>query len=169
MQESEKWKWSRSVVYDSSRPHGLQPTRLLHPWDFPGKSTGVGCHCLLPCFVYAQPILRAPLSHSIPCDSHLLPLLFQELCPGCKISAGGIVLSYQREPVGLERRYSMLSSSAMATASPDFQSVHWWQSFSNFSGWKNHPSAYLKHVISGCSFRDVVMAGLGPAYLETVF
>ena len=32
---------------DSSRPHGLQPTRLLRPWDFPGKSTGVGCHCLL--------------------------------------------------------------------------------------------------------------------------
>ena len=24
-----------------------QPTRLLHPWDFLGKSTGVGCHCLL--------------------------------------------------------------------------------------------------------------------------
>ena len=45
--ESEKWKWSRSVVSDSQRPHGLQPTRLLCPWDFPGKSTGVGCHCLL--------------------------------------------------------------------------------------------------------------------------
>ena len=27
---------------DSQRPHGLQPTRLLHPWDFPGESTGVG-------------------------------------------------------------------------------------------------------------------------------
>ncbi|KAB0378776.1 hypothetical protein FD755_010354 [Muntiacus reevesi] len=25
------------------QPHGLQPTRLLRPWDFPGKSTGVGC------------------------------------------------------------------------------------------------------------------------------
>ena len=47
MHKSEKWKWSRSVMSDSSRPHGLQPTRLLHPWDFPGKSTGVGCHCLL--------------------------------------------------------------------------------------------------------------------------
>ena len=47
MHESEKWKWSRSVMSDSWRPHGLQPTRLLHPWDFPGKSTGVGCHCLL--------------------------------------------------------------------------------------------------------------------------
>ena len=44
MHESEKWKWSCSVVSDSSRPHGLHPTRLLHPWDFPGKTTGVGCH-----------------------------------------------------------------------------------------------------------------------------
>ena len=32
---------------DSVRPHGLQPTRLLHPWDSPGKNTGVGCHFLL--------------------------------------------------------------------------------------------------------------------------
>ena len=48
MHESEKWKWSRSVVSDSLRPYGLQPTRLLfRPCDFPGKSTGVGCHCLL--------------------------------------------------------------------------------------------------------------------------
>ena len=30
----------------TQQPHGLQPTRL-HPWDFPGKSTGVDCHCLL--------------------------------------------------------------------------------------------------------------------------
>ena len=29
------------------RPHGLQPPRLLCQWDFPGKSTGVGCHHLL--------------------------------------------------------------------------------------------------------------------------
>ena len=47
MHESEKWEWSCSVVSDSLRPHGLQPTRLLRPWDSPGKSTGVGCHCLL--------------------------------------------------------------------------------------------------------------------------
>ena len=45
--ESEKLKWSRSVVSDSSHLHGVQPTRLFHPWGFPGKSTGVGCHCLL--------------------------------------------------------------------------------------------------------------------------
>ena len=47
MKESEKWKWSLSVEFDSQQPHGLKPTSLLHPWDFPCKSTGVGCHCLL--------------------------------------------------------------------------------------------------------------------------
>ena len=36
-----------SFLRAHSRPHGLQPTRLLRPWDFPGKNTGVGCHRLL--------------------------------------------------------------------------------------------------------------------------
>ena len=27
-------------------PHGLWPTRLFCPWDFPGKNTGVGCHIM---------------------------------------------------------------------------------------------------------------------------
>ena len=34
---------------DSVRPHRWQPTRLRHPWDSPGKNTGVGCHFLLQC------------------------------------------------------------------------------------------------------------------------
>ena len=46
MHESEKWKWSCSVVSDSLQPRGLQPSRLLRPWDFPVESTGVGFHCL---------------------------------------------------------------------------------------------------------------------------
>ena len=36
-----------SIVPDALQPHGLHPTRLLCPWDFPGKDTGVGCHFLL--------------------------------------------------------------------------------------------------------------------------
>ena len=39
--------WSHSVVSNSLWPHGLEPIRLLHPWNFLGKSTGVGCHFLL--------------------------------------------------------------------------------------------------------------------------
>merc|ERR1719295_826701 len=38
-----------SVLSDSARPHRRQPTRLLCPWDSPGKNTGVGCHFLLQC------------------------------------------------------------------------------------------------------------------------
>ena len=37
---------------DSLRPHGLQTIRLLRPLDFPGKSTGVGCHCLLRAYAF---------------------------------------------------------------------------------------------------------------------
>ena len=43
----EKWKWSHSVMSSSLWPHGLYPARLLHPWNFPGKNTGVGCRFLL--------------------------------------------------------------------------------------------------------------------------
>ena len=39
--------FSHSVVSDSLQHHGLQPARLLCPWDFSGKNTGVGCHFLL--------------------------------------------------------------------------------------------------------------------------
>ena len=35
MHESEKWKWGRSVLSDSSQPHGLQPTRLFPSMGFP--------------------------------------------------------------------------------------------------------------------------------------
>ena len=48
---SNAWKW-KVKVKSLSRVRLLATpwtaaTRLLHPWDFPGKSTGVGCHCLL--------------------------------------------------------------------------------------------------------------------------
>ena len=39
--------WSRLVVSESLQPHGLLPTRLLCPLNFPGKSIGVGRHFLL--------------------------------------------------------------------------------------------------------------------------
>ena len=39
--------FSHSVKSNSLPPHGLQPARLLCPWDFSGKNTGVGCHFLL--------------------------------------------------------------------------------------------------------------------------
>ena len=72
MHESEKWKWSRSVMSDSSWPHGLQPTRLLHPWDSPGKSKLARVN-LFPCnqMIFNKVILpfyfKIPLSYFGPC------------------------------------------------------------------------------------------------------
>ena len=48
---SNAWKWEvklklLSRVWLLATPW-TAATRLLCPWDFPGKSTGVGCHCLL--------------------------------------------------------------------------------------------------------------------------
>ena len=41
------WLLSCSVVSNPLQSHRLQPTRLLHPWNSPGKNTGAGCHFTL--------------------------------------------------------------------------------------------------------------------------
>ena len=71
---SNAWKWSCSVVSNSSRPHGLQPTRLLHPWDFPGKSTGVGCHFLLQIWLLFIIIPNQTLCLKIKYNPHNTPI-----------------------------------------------------------------------------------------------
>ena len=59
---------------DSVRPHRRQPTRLPHPWDSPGKNTGMGCHFLLQCMkvksesevAQSCPTLCDPMDYSLP-------------------------------------------------------------------------------------------------------
>ena len=66
-----------SVVSDSVRPHGLQPTRLLCPRDSPSKNTGVGCHFLLQGMkvesesevAQSRPTLSDPIDCSLPGSS----------------------------------------------------------------------------------------------------
>ena len=59
-----------SVVSDSVRPHRRQPTRLLRPWDSPGKNTGVGCHFLLQCMKVKseREVVQSCLTLSDPMD-----------------------------------------------------------------------------------------------------
>ena len=69
--------WVTSVVSDSVRLHRWQPTRLPHPWDSPGKNTGVGCHFLLQCMKVKSeseiaqlcPTLSDPMDCSLPDSS----------------------------------------------------------------------------------------------------
>ena len=53
---------------------GLQPTRLLHPWDSPGKNTAVGCHFLLQCMKVESEseVAQSCLTLSDPIDCSLL-------------------------------------------------------------------------------------------------
>ena len=62
---------------DSVQPHRWQLTRLPHPWDSPGKNTGVGCHFLLQCMKVKSksevtescPTLSDPMDCSLPGSS----------------------------------------------------------------------------------------------------
>ena len=57
-----------SFMSDSLWPHGLQPTRLLCPWDFSGKNIGMGCHFLLQRIFLTQGLNLCflQLLHSLP-------------------------------------------------------------------------------------------------------
>ena len=49
-------------------PHRRQPTRLPHPWDSPGKNTGVGCHFLLQCMKVKSEVAQSCPTLSDPMD-----------------------------------------------------------------------------------------------------
>ena len=59
------------------QPHRQEPTKLLCPWDSPGKNTGVGCHFLLQCMKMKSesevaqlcPTLHDPMDCSLPGSS----------------------------------------------------------------------------------------------------
>ena len=67
------------------RPHGVQPTRLLRPWDFPGKSAGVGCRRLLRWLTQRRAL--AVTSHNYRCFSvvRLLRIYPLSNCQECNI------------------------------------------------------------------------------------
>ena len=62
-------------LFSRVRPHIRQPTRLPHPWDSPGKNTGVGCHFPLQCMkvesevAQSCPTLSDPMDCSLPGSS----------------------------------------------------------------------------------------------------
>ena len=75
---------SHLVVSDPLPLHGLQPTRLLCPWNSLGKTTGVDCHFLLQGIFPTQGLKpRSPAlqADSLPTESPGKPLFGrQELC-----------------------------------------------------------------------------------------
>ena len=79
---------------DSLRPHGLGPTRLLCPWDSPGKNPGVGCHFLLQGIVPTQaslfPLCIEIILDSLSCPLRTLPRACKEINTSFHLSTNGI-------------------------------------------------------------------------------
>ena len=81
---------------DSVQPHRWQPTRLPHPWDSPGKNTGVGCYFLLQCIKVKSErevsqsclTLSDPMDYSLPGSS--MGFSRQEYCSGVPLPSPNI-------------------------------------------------------------------------------
>ena len=84
------------------RPHGLQPARLLCPWDSPGKNTGVGCHflprertrisCLAGGFFTTEPPGTPPLFFFKRCQLKALPHFWLTSCLSSSYGKAGLHL-----------------------------------------------------------------------------
>ena len=82
--------WVTSVMSDSLRPHRRQPTRMPHPWDSPGKNTGVGCHFLLQCMKVKSEseVAQSCLTLSDPMDCSLPGSSIHGIFPGKSTGVG---------------------------------------------------------------------------------
>ena len=99
---------------DSVRPHREQPTRLPHPWDSPGKNTGVGCHFLLQCMKAKSesevtqpcPTLRDPMDCSLPgsCIHGIFP--GKSTGVGCHHLLRHVRLGFCKSPLSCLHRFS---------------------------------------------------------------
>ena len=96
---------------DSLQPHGLKPTRLLHPWNSPGKNTGMGCYHLLQGIFLTQGLkpgsstLQADSLPSEPPGSILI------LGPESQLSLG----SGKKEPTGKTEKNPRKIATTLAT------------------------------------------------------
>ena len=96
---------------DSVLPHRWQPTRLLCPWDSPGKNTGVGCHFLLQCMKVKSEseVTQSCLTLPDPMDCSLPGSSVHGICQASILEWGAIAFSilfntyYYLEKGGISR------------------------------------------------------------------
>ena len=119
-----KWSESHSVLSNSLQPHRLWPARLLCPWNFPGKNTGVGCHFLL------QEIF--PIQGSNPGLPHCRQIFTTEQSAGkesiCNAADSGSIPGLGSSPgegIGYSLQYSWASLVAQMVKNPSAMSEIW--------------------------------------------
>ena len=85
---------SGSATSNSLQPHGTVASRLLYPWDSPGKNTGVGCHALL-LGIFLPQGSNPGLLH---CRQILYHLSHQGSLMGHAYSTTRVAFIFQRQP-----------------------------------------------------------------------
>ena len=117
--------FSHSVMSDSWWPHGRKPTRLLCPWNFPDKNSGVGCHFLLQGIFWPQ--------GPNPCLLHW--------------QADSLLLSHRRSPVKRivsQNKYCLVNYPQCTS----------WEN-SDWSGYYIYWKWFISMVISNIQFSSV--------------
>ena len=118
---------------NSVRPHRQQPTRLPHPWDSPGKNSGVGCYFLLQCMkvktesevIQSCLTLHDPMDCSLPGPS--VHGIFQERV----LERVALSFSKHSQESSPTLQFNSIKSSALSFLySPTLTSIH--------DYWKNH-------------------------------
>ena len=114
------------------RPHRPQAPRLCHPWDSPGKNTGVGCHFLLQCIKVKSEseVAQSCPTLSDPTDCTLPGSFVQEILQARVLEWVAIALSYLQ---GLGTVNHTLGHWQLSSVSRPFPSL--WV-------WKAPPSSY---------------------------
>ena len=114
-----------SVMPDSLQPHGLRPARLFSPWDFPGKSTGIGCHFLLQRIFLTQG-LNACLLRLLNWQADALPLV----PPGKPHSSLGFdkcIMPCIHHQVIMQNSFTALAPLCFTYSSLSFPPLNTWQ------------------------------------------
>ena len=112
------------VISDTLWPHGLYPSRLLCPWHFPGRNTGVGCH-----FFLEGIILTQGLNPFLLWLTHCRRILYH-WATGTHSSTLAWKIPWMEEPGGLQSTGSLRVGHDWATSLSLFTFMHWrrkWQ------------------------------------------
>ena len=119
--------------------HGLQPTRLLCPWHFPSRNTGVGCHFLLQgIFLTTSPALLA--------DSLLLSHWESSKALGLSLPKTRLLVKF-----GLfERRRDHYSSEVAAGQRPEWI----WDSVTSSVEWESFALLLNTETVCGNFLKD---------------
>ena len=115
-----------SVVSNFVQPCGLQPTRLLCPWDFPGNRTGVGCHFLLQCrkVKSESEVAQSCLTLRDPMDSSLPGSSAHGIFEARVLEWGAIAFSYDQPRQHIKKQRHYFINKGLSSQSYGFSSSH---------------------------------------------